>query len=72
MGPIAYNYVAYIYYGLGDMDKYFEYMSRALEAHALISTWVMYSPILEKTKQDPRYKERVKDFRTQAGLASPV
>lgn len=72
MGPIAYNYVAYIYYRLEDPDKYFENMSRALEAHALISTWVMYSPILEKTRRDPRYKELVKDFRTQIGLASPV
>jgi len=28
ISPIAYNYVAYVYYALGDFDKYFENLTR--------------------------------------------
>ena len=36
MGPIGFNYIGYVYYALGDLDSFFEYMNRALETHALI------------------------------------
>lgn len=69
MGPLAYNYMAFVYHALGDMDKYFEYMNRALEAHTIVGTRVMYSPLLAKARGDPRYKELVEKLRSQTGLA---
>src|SRR5579875_614491 len=64
MGPIAYNYRAYIYHALGGMDRYFEYLNRAMEEHAgPFITYVMYSPLLAKAREDPRYKELVEKLR---------
>ena len=37
MGPIGFNFIGYIYYALGDLDSYFKYMNRAVEAHAIIA-----------------------------------
>ena len=69
MGPVAFNYIAYVHHALGDMDSYFEYMNRALEAHTIIAAQVMYSPILAKAREDPRYRELVEKLRKQTGLA---
>jgi len=69
MGPLAFNFVAYVYHALGDMDSYFEYMNRALEAHTIIATDVMYSPLLAKAREDPRYQELLEKLRKQVGLA---
>jgi TolB-like protein/cytochrome c-type biogenesis protein CcmH/NrfG len=69
MGPIAYNYVAYVYHALGDMDRYFENMNRALEEHVLFANFVMYSPLLAKAREDPRYGELVERLRRMNGLA---
>jgi len=68
MGPIGYNYVAYVYHALGDMDRYFEYMNRALEEHTISADLVMYSPLLAKSRQDPRYGELVEKLRRMNGL----
>ena len=35
----------------------------------MISGFVMYSPLLSKARQDPRYKELVEKLRRQTGLA---
>ena len=69
MGPIAYNYVAYIYHALGDMNRYFENMNRALEEHVLIAIFVLYSPLLARAREDPRYRELVEKLRRMNGLA---
>jgi len=69
LGPIAYNYVAYVYMALGDTDKYFENLSKALEEHALAVLAVMYSPLLAKAREDPRYVELVAKMRRMSGLA---
>jgi adenylate cyclase len=69
MGPVAFNYIAYVHHALGDMDSYFEYMNRALEAHTIIAAQAMYSPILAKAREDPRYRELVEKLRKQTGLA---
>ena len=68
MGPVAYNYVAYIYFALGDMDRYFEYMKRAVEGHVMFANFVMYSPLLAKAREDPRYAELVEKMRRMNGL----
>ena len=63
------NFVAYVYYALGDMDRYFGYTNRALEEHRLVANFVMYSPLLAKAREDPRYKELVERLRRMNGLA---
>jgi adenylate cyclase len=70
MGPVAYNYVAYVYHALGDMDRYFENMNRAVDEHAMLALDAMYSPLLAKSREDPRYKELVQKMRRQVGLAN--
>jgi len=70
MGPVAYNYVAYIYYAMGDMDRYFENMNRALDEHTITATFVMYSPLLARAREDPRYGELVEKIRRMSGLAN--
>ena len=69
MGPIAYNFVAYVYHALGDLERYFENLSRALKEHAMIATFVMYSPLLAKAREDPRYRGLVEELRWVNGLA---
>jgi len=68
MGAVTYNQVALVYYALGDMDSYFESQNRALEGHTLAAAEVMYSPLLAKSRYDPRYEELVKKLRAQNGL----
>jgi adenylate cyclase len=63
MGPIALNFVAYIYCALGDWDRYFEYMERAADEHTIITSFVMYSPLLTKARADPRYNKLVDKVR---------
>lgn len=67
--PLAYNFEAYVYHALGDLDRYFEHLNRALEEHSMIATFVMYSPLLAKAREDPRYKELVQRLRRLNGLA---
>jgi adenylate cyclase len=68
MGPIGFNFIAYVYHALGDLDAYFEYMNGALEAHATVSSTLMYSPLFAKARADSRYAELMEIFRKQLGL----
>ena len=68
MGPIAFNYIGYIYHALGDLDSYFEYMNRVLETHASIPLLLMHSPLFAKARTDPRYLELMEKLRKQMGL----
>ena len=47
----------FIYYALGDMDKFFEYMRSAAQEHTLRVMDLMYSPLFVKAREDPRLKE---------------
>ncbi|MDG6974955.1 MAG: hypothetical protein JRN16_01760 [Nitrososphaerota archaeon] len=69
MGPVVYNYIAYVYHALGDLDAYFDYMNRALDARSIIASFVMYSPLLAKAREDPRYLELVERIKRQGGLS---
>jgi len=69
MGPVAFNFATYVYHALGGMDSYIEYMNRVLEAHTLVTTQVMYSPLLAKAREDPRYKELMEKLRKQTEVA---
>ncbi len=46
-----------IYYLLGDMDKFFEYMNRAMDVHALPLGDIVNSPIYENARRDPRMQK---------------
>ena len=70
MGDTSYNWVAYVYYALGDIDRYFENLNRALEKHAIVATVVMYSPLLARGREDPRYQELVERLRKMVGLTN--
>ena len=68
LGPIDFNYVGFVFHALGDLDSYFQYVNRALEEHAIITMFVMYSPLLAKARADPRYPEFLEKLRKQTGL----
>jgi tetratricopeptide (TPR) repeat protein len=67
-GGVRFNFIAYIYYALGDLDSFFEYLNKALEAHVIIPSSLMYSPLFAKARADPRYQELVGRLRKQCGL----
>jgi TolB-like protein/cytochrome c-type biogenesis protein CcmH/NrfG len=68
MGPVGFNFIAYVYYALGDLDAYFDYMNKALEGHAIIPSALRYLPLFAKARVDPRYLELVEKFGKQCGL----
>jgi adenylate cyclase len=68
MGPVGFNFIGYIYYGLGDLDSFFECINKGLEGRALIASTLMYSPLFAKTRSDPRYQELLERLRKQCGL----
>jgi len=68
IGPLGFNYIGYIYHALGDLDSYFEYMNKAREAHQIIPSTMMYSPLFARARADPRYLELVERLRKQCGL----
>jgi len=68
IGPIGFNFVGYVHYALGDLDSYFEYLTKALETHTIIPSSLMYSPSFAKARTDPRYAELVTKVRRQCGL----
>ena len=68
MGAVGFNYIGYVYHALGDLDSFFEYMNKALEAHAITPSTMMYSPLFAKARADPRYLELVERLRKQCGL----
>jgi hypothetical protein len=67
-GPVGFNFIAYVYHALGDLDSFFEYLNTALEARALVVSAVTYSPLFARARADPRYLELVKKLRKQCGL----
>jgi lipopolysaccharide biosynthesis regulator YciM len=55
MGPVGYNYMAYIYNALGDANSFYDCMNKAIDLHADTPSAIMYSPLLAKAREDPRY-----------------
>jgi adenylate cyclase len=54
---VAVNYVGFIYYALGDMDKFFEYMNRSIDNHSLPGQMLRNSPAFANARMDPRYRK---------------
>ena len=51
------NYVAYVYYMLGDLDETFGWLEKAVDAHSLIPHVIRYSPLFARLRSDPRYQK---------------
>jgi hypothetical protein len=49
--------VGFIYYALGDLDRYFEFMLRAAADHTLQLIRVRMSPLLAASRKDTRLLE---------------
>jgi len=50
----------YIYKGLGDKVKTFEWLNRGYEEHACCLVWLKTDPMMKNLRSDPRYKEILK------------
>lgn len=68
-GSIAIGSVGTIYYALGDMDKFFESMNRAMDIHALPLGDLLNSPNYEKARRDPRMKKLIDRLDLKIDLA---
>jgi adenylate cyclase len=53
----AVSAIANIYYGLGDMDKFFEYLNRSMDIHALMLGPLVNSPMYANARKDPRLRK---------------
>lgn len=51
------NYVAYVYYMLGDLDQAFSWLEKAVDGHSLIPHVIRYSPLFASLRSDPRYRK---------------
>lgn len=58
-GSISVGSIGNIHYALGDMDKFFEYMDKAMEIHALPLGNLVNWPMYEAARKDPRLKKLV-------------
>ncbi len=47
--------IGYIYYALGDLDRFFEYMVASAKNHTLQAVKVRLSPLLAAARRDPRF-----------------
>lgn len=66
---IANGIVGTIYYILGDMDSFFDYMNRALSIHALPLGALVNSQLYAKARQDPRFKKLLEYYKFQINYA---
>ncbi len=55
LGATNLNDIAFVYYALDDLDSYFAYVNRATDQHTMRYSYVMYSPLFAKAREDPRY-----------------
>ncbi len=54
--------IGFIYYALGDLDQYFEYMRRAAQSHTLQMLRLRFSPLLAAQRHDRRLLELLSNF----------
>ena len=55
-GATRLNDIGFVYFALGDLDTYFDYLRRALDLHAVDTAHVMYCPLFAQARTDPRYQ----------------
>ena len=59
--------VAAIHLGLGETERAFEWLERAVEEHDAWLVWLKVDPVLDDLRPDPRFADLVE----RIGLASP-
>ncbi len=64
LGATNLNDIAFIYHAVGDLDSYFTYANRALDQHTIRYMYVMYCPLLAKSRTDPRYQALTEKLKT--------
>lgn len=47
----------FVYYALGDVDRFYECELRAATEHSLLASAFRLSPLFEKARDDPRFGE---------------
>ena len=47
--------LGFLYFALGDLDKFFDYLFRSARAHTLQMSRVRFSPLFASARQDPRF-----------------
>lgn len=47
----------FVYYALGDLDRFFDYMFTAARDHTIVMSRVLYSPLLAGARKDPRFRK---------------
>lgn len=55
-GATRLDSIAYVYYALGDLGSFFDYIRQALDLHAVNAGRLLYTPLIAKGRADPRYK----------------
>jgi adenylate cyclase len=51
-----------IYIGLGDHDRAFEYLRRAVEQHTGTLAFIKVNPVYDKLRSDPRFAELLRQL----------
>jgi adenylate cyclase len=54
-GTTRQSSIGYIYYALGDMDRFFEYMFASAKNHTMQAVKVRLSPLFAAARRDPRF-----------------
>ncbi len=49
--------VAWIYAGLGDVDKFYDWAFKSVEDRSLLPVWLRLHPLFDRIRADPRYPE---------------
>lgn len=70
LGPITHRFAACVYCVLGDMDRCFALLNRAVDEHALRVEPATYSPLLAGARADPRFHELRGKLRKKLGSAA--
>jgi TolB-like protein/Flp pilus assembly protein TadD len=56
-GVLTCFFAGFIHFALNDMDEFFQSLERAFELHSLPLLELMYSPLYERARGDPRYHD---------------
>jgi len=64
-GAVATFLRGFVHFALGEMEEFWECMDRSLEMHSLPLLELMYSPLLEDLRADPRFHDLLRRQREQ-------
>jgi len=65
VGEDSIQFIGYIHYALGDLDSFFRYLENAMEKHALDAINLIYNPLFENARTDPRYGRLITNLRAR-------